>query len=1641
MDKQIPITMRLIMSCSWKLTLLWSGLLMLTQLGRAALLPQPPALPVAGTIPCRGVSGDHEGAIAWYTDGMGAEPINSGHAIPWNACTSIGFAYYYIASRDYAGIDPASSGGIRGLDPVAGFPRLTAALANQGYDIGQLKARYTAMNLGADVQGQDWSYDPNTMTEVRRYRGGTFTFTLDGQPLVGGAMPDFYMAIQYALMGIPCNDRISGYTDTVHPVDQSQASPAAVQAVAAALLQDIGAGELRFVYDSFQPATQWEYNGGSRHGAFFDAQVGHLELIQRTTLSIDDVRIVENNAAWSEAVFTVTLSQACAQDVRVDFSTANGTAQAGSDYNVAAGTLTVQAGQLSGTIRVTVWGDTDVEPDETFFVNLSNPVNAVITDPQGQGIILNDDQELPRVPQLSINDVSLQEGNAGAVDAVFTVSLSVASAQESTVDYATANGTAQSDSDFNAVAGTLRIPANQMSGEIRVPVLGDLAVEPDEFFFVELNNAVNAPILDGQGRGTIRNDDQELPTLSINDVTVDEGNAGLVSVTFTVVLSRISDQPVRLRYATSNGTAVVGEDYSESHGDLLIPEGQLSTTLNVLVRGDVLLEPDETFLVTLTNPVNATLLRDMGIGTIRNDDQAVASALSISDASQPEGPDGISNLVFTVTLWPPNPQEVSVEYRTTSDTAQWGADYAGGNGNLIFMPGETNRTLPVGVQGDLVFEPDETFFVTLTNAVNATLARAQAVGTILNDDQELPPSAFSVDDAEMLEGDSGFAPMQFTLTLWPPSSQTVRIQFETGDNTAQAGTDFGNSSGSLIFLAGQTNTTLTVNIKGDTDVEPNETFFVNLSNPQGAIVARGQGIGTILNDDREMPVLPALVVDDVSVSEGDAGLVEAIFPVHLSAPSTVAVAVDFATLDGTALAGSDYADTHGTLTLPPGVTNAVITVPVIGDRDVEPGEEYFYLNLSNVTNATLARAQAEGTISSDERPPFEEGSPPESLCVCTPLIMNRDHTGVENWFVKAADGDLTIRFTAQTVNNHDPEMVRGRVYDAIGTLLVETNVSYTSVEAALHPFSTNVEVTLPARLAGEILRVEVATPPPTPWTQSHYRLRFCGAVEAGLNSPSFRGFEAVPAKWVFHVRPGEDLRVDVFTNSMPMPLASNLNLALVNPAGSVVMPPNLVPIVPGLEIDIPGALPGAWTLVVFPVPGADGHYRLDKPTGADRGIYVNWRSGGSAIKGGEIYHDGQLATGKPYTVTLTPRFGNEDLVGTNSNSTDTRLVQHTMNGTFEFTDLPAGDYRVEVQSSQPGVSTPPPQLDRFYCDDIHTNRFDTETVSVAPSIYLQEARQIEGNSGTTEAFFLARLSAPSDQPISVHFATMDDTAQAGDDYVASSGVLAFAPGERIKAIPVIINGDTVLETNEVFLVNLDSPINATLVNTQAVGVIINDDQQPALRVTKTSDRTVATPDQSIEFLIQAENVGGAVATGVSIQDFLPDGLQFRDASVPPGASFNPAHIEWILPQLAPQEKVELRLYAQVASAADLPGLFGLTTAPGSKGPPLILRNEYGLGANRVTVTATELPENARMGATAVVRLVPWPLARSARIRSDGGFEFEVRSLPEVVLMVQASDDLQNWVTVRVYDPQSGDRLFTEAESHSRPRRFFRVVPQ
>jgi len=351
------------------------------------------------------------------------------------------------------------------------------------------------------------------------------------------------------------------------------------------------------------------------------------------TLSIDDVSLTEGDSGTKELAFTVTRSGDLSGASSVDYLTVDGTAASPFDYEaIPPTTLRFAADESSKTIAVIVNGDKDLEPDETFSLDLKNCAGCTIVDDRGIGTILNDDG----APIVSVNDVSLTEGDSGTKGFAFTVTRSGDLSGSSSVDYMTADGTAVSPSDYTAVPlSTLNFAPGEATRTITVIVNGDGTLEADETFFIGLSNCAGCTVADDQGIGTILNDDGP-PTVSINDLSLTEGDSGTKGFIFTVTRSGDLSGASSVDYMTVDGTAVAPSDYAAVPlSPVSFAPGEATKSITVLVSGDTVVEPDENFSVTLSTCTGCILGDAQGIATIVNDDVVPPAIQTISFTSTP----------------------------------------------------------------------------------------------------------------------------------------------------------------------------------------------------------------------------------------------------------------------------------------------------------------------------------------------------------------------------------------------------------------------------------------------------------------------------------------------------------------------------------------------------------------------------------------------------------------------------------------------------------------------------------------------------------------------------------------------------------------------------------------------------------------------------------------------------------------------------------------------------------------------------------------------------------------------------------------------------------------------------------------------
>lgn len=518
------------------------------------------------------------------------------------------------------------------------------------------------------------------------------------------------------------------------------------------------------------------------------------------------------------------------------------------------------------------------------------------------------------------------------------------------------------------------------------------------------------------------------PLVSINDVSVAEGNTGQAIVTLTVTLSGPQRTTVTLDYRTEDGNDLVDQyrnataasgDYVSTSGTLTFAPGETSKTINVVVLGDITYEPHQQFRVILSNPSSGIKLpvtpETTALVTITNDDPV--PAISIADYAPPSTllPNGQrvytvpenTTAEFIVSLSNPSEYEISVWYLVDSDYScacgenpakpypafSDGDYFQPAPAKITFQPGESFKSIKVQYRDDNLDEPDERIYVDLFNPAYARISDGRAYGMIPDDDKPVSVSIHKpgeplVFSTELDEGDWGYTSVFIELSLSKVSGQKITVSYATSPGTAVEAVysdDPGNgrdyepnpndsmpeSQQTIVFQPGELSRTIRVKVFGDTRREPAETFFVNLINADNADIAANPPLEsnhytiTIKNDDsftRDAgPWSVFFGSVGYEVQEPDSGVSYANITIHRTPGSSQPVAV-FYTTNGTATAGADYGALFRQLVYFAGnETTKVVRIPIYAD-DLSEGDETVFLYLRNPTGGKVRAAPDTATL-------------------------------------------------------------------------------------------------------------------------------------------------------------------------------------------------------------------------------------------------------------------------------------------------------------------------------------------------------------------------------------------------------------------------------------------------------------------------------------------------------------------------------------------------------------------------------------------------------------------------------------------------------------------------------------------------------
>ncbi len=644
------------------------------------------------------------------------------------------------------------------------------------------------------------------------------------------------------------------------------------------------------------------------------------------TVSVGDAAAVaegNDTSATTDMTFTVTLSAASGKAVTVPY-TLSGTAAADDDYtDPAIKSVTIAAGQTTADIVIAVKGDTLDEPNETITVTLGSPVNATVSTTQGAGAgtgTITDDDATP-VATLVLTPATIDE--SGATNAS-TVTARLSGATSAALTLTVSAGTGVTLSTNKAL--TIAAGATASTGTVTLTAVNNALDAADLEVTVSATASGGNGVADPDDVTLTVTDDDAAPTVSVGDAAaVAEGDDDdSADMTFTVTLSVASGKAVTVPY-TLSGSATADVDYADpATKSVTIAAGDTTATITIPVTGDEVDEPNETVVVTLGAPTNATVDTaegaGTGTGTITDDDATPTATLVLDPASITEN-GGVSTVTATLS-------GASSAAVTLTVAAAPVAPAVAGNFTL-----STNRTLTIAAGAtastgavtltavnNALDAADRTVTVSATAAGGNGVAAPASVTLTITDDDGAPTVSVG-DAAAVAEGDDDdSADMTFTVTLSAASGRTVTVPY-TLSGSATADADYADpATKSVTIAAGDTTATITIPVTGDEVDEPNETVVVTLGAPTNATVSSAEGAGTgtgTITDDDATPTA-TLVLDPASITEnGGVSTVTA----TLSGASSAAVTLTVAAAPvAPAVAGDFTLSTNRTLTIAAGAT-------------------------------------------------------------------------------------------------------------------------------------------------------------------------------------------------------------------------------------------------------------------------------------------------------------------------------------------------------------------------------------------------------------------------------------------------------------------------------------------------------------------------------------------------------------------------------------------------------------------------------------------------------------------------------------------------------------------------------------------------
>lgn len=675
----------------------------------------------------------------------------------------------------------------------------------------------------------------------------------------------------------------------------------------------------------------------------------------RLQFGLEAYTVSETNVLAS---LTVTRTGGSIGEVSVQFSTAPGTATSGTDYAETSGPLTFAEGETSVTFSFPILDDVVAEGTETVLLSLSNPTGGAVLGSRSNAVLSMVDNEIAAAGMLQFSAATYTISEIGP-SAKILVTRTGGSSGTVMVNLMSHDGTATAGEDYLGMATNLTFGPGVLSRTIDLPVTNDTLDETNETVLLKLSNPTGGASLGVRTNATATITDNDVAgKISFSTATYSVNETG---VTAQVVVSRAGGTAsgVTVEFATTDGTARSGPDYTALNRVLTFAANELNKTNLISISNDDLAEGNETINLALRNATGGAALGPVtnAVLTIVDDEVSLQFSKMIYTNSE-AGP------LATVTVKRSGPanKALSVNFATVGGgTAEVGTDYLATNGTLTFPAGTLSKTFGVRLVNDTLVEPDETVNLALSSPSNALLGPVSEGTLLITNNDFGGVISFSATNYTVTEAGST---VSIVVARTGGIASGVTVDFATGNDTASAGHDYTTLSSNLTFAAGELQKTLKIPIHNDGLDEENEKFKLLLSNSRGGASLGTRSNATVTVTDDDVGGTVQFSAAGYTVSENGTN---SVILLTRSGGAASNVLVNFSTADDTANAGSDYSGVMTSVSFGARELSKTVLVPILQDADPD-GNQTLHLRLREVTGGAKLGAVSNAvlTILDDE---------------------------------------------------------------------------------------------------------------------------------------------------------------------------------------------------------------------------------------------------------------------------------------------------------------------------------------------------------------------------------------------------------------------------------------------------------------------------------------------------------------------------------------------------------------------------------------------------------------------------------------------------------------------------------------------------